>query len=501
MLRRGQDCAKTGGELITMTKAEAGKPTGAELKLDTKVTTGGRNPHAHHGYVNTPVYHASTLLYRTAEDFLDHKGQYSYGRRGTPTSEALEKAIQEIEGPACAAVALLPSGLTAISTAFLSVLKTGDHILVTDSVYRPTRKFCDTVLKRYGVTTSYYDPLIGSGIAALMQTNTRVVFTEAPGSLTFEMQDIPAIAAVAHKRQALVLMDNTWASPLYFKALEKGVDLSIQSGTKYIGGHSDLMLGTVSANKEASQRLKDTAYTMGLCVGPDDMNLGLRGLRTLSVRLRHHQSGLKIAEWLERRPEVLKVLHPALPACRLRHLAARLHWCQRAVQHHPQAGARKGRAGVPQRAFALRHGRVLGWLRKPRYSLRRHALSHRDEMDARRTCDPLPYRPRGRERPDCGSRAGLRGAGRSEVDTFMGKPSDIVMMDALALSRAIQRKQVSCVEVMTAYLDHIERAQSEGQCDRLAAGPRRSHRAGHVARRRTCARRSIGAGCTACPRR
>ncbi len=298
-----------------MTKAEAGKPTGAELKLDTKVTTGGRNPHAHHGYVNTPVYHASTLLYRTAEDFLDHKGQYSYGRRGTPTSEALEKAIQEIEGPACAAVALLPSGLTAISTALLSVLKTGDHVLVTDSVYRPTRKFCDTVLKRYGVTTSYYDPLIGSGIAALMQTNTRVVFTEAPGSLTFEMQDIPAIAAVAHKNQALVLMDNTWASPLYFKALEKGVDLSIQSCTKYIGGHSDLMLGTVSANKEASQRLKDTAYTMGLCVGPDDMNLGLRGLRTLSVRLRHHhQSGLKIAEWLERRPEVLKVLHPALPS-------------------------------------------------------------------------------------------------------------------------------------------------------------------------------------------
>ena len=315
MLRRGQDCAKTGGELITMTKAEAGKPTGAELKLDTKVTTGGRNPHAHHGYVNTPVYHASTLLYRTAEDFLDHKGQYSYGRRGTPTSEALEKAIQEIEGPACAAVALLPSGLTAISTALLSVLKTGDHVLVTDSVYRPTRKFCDTVLKRYGVTTSYYDPLIGSSIAALMQTNTRVVFTEAPGSLTFEMQDIPAIAAVAHKNQALVLMDNTWASPLYFKALEKGVDLSIQSGTKYIGGHSYLMLGTVSANKEASQRLKDTAYTMGLCVGPDDMNLGLRGLRTLSVRLRHHhQSGLKIAEWLERRPEVLKVLHPALPS-------------------------------------------------------------------------------------------------------------------------------------------------------------------------------------------
>ena len=297
-----------------MTKAEDGKAADTELKPDTKVTIGGRNPFAHHGYVNVPVYHASTLLYRTAEDFLARHSQYSYGRRGTPTSEALEKAIQEIEGSACAGVALLPSGLAAISTALLSVLSTGDHLLISDSAYGPTRKFADSVLARYGVTTTYYDPLIGAGIAGLMQPNTRAVFTEAPGSLTFEMQDIPAIAEVAHSKGALVLMDNTWASPLYFKALEKGVDLSIQSGTKYIGGHSDLMLGTVSANKETIQRLKDTAYTMGLCVGPDDMNLGLRGLRTLSVRLaHHHQAGLTVARWLEQRPEVLRVLHPALP--------------------------------------------------------------------------------------------------------------------------------------------------------------------------------------------
>jgi len=297
-----------------MTKAEGGKAADTELKPDTKVTIGGRNPFAHHGYVNTPVYHASTLLYRTAEDFLARRSQYSYGRRGTPTSEALEKAIQEIEGSACAGVALLPSGLAAISTALLSVLSTGDHLLVSDSAYGPTRKFADSVLARYGITTTYYDPLIGAGIAGLMQPNTRAVFTEAPGSLTFEMQDIPAIAEVTHSKGAQVLMDNTWASPLYFKALEKGVDLSIQSGTKYIGGHSDLMLGTVSANKETIQRLKDTAYTMGLCVGPDDMNLGLRGLRTLSVRLaHHHQAGLTVARWLEQRPEVLRVLHPALP--------------------------------------------------------------------------------------------------------------------------------------------------------------------------------------------
>jgi cystathionine beta-lyase len=307
-----------------MTKPEGGNPAKTDIKQDTKVTIGGRKPFAHHGYVNTPVYHASTLLYRTAEEFLgrhhtaenslENRQQYFYGRRGTPTSEALEKAIQQIEGPACAGVALLPSGLAAISTAFLSVLKAGDHVLVSDSAYGPARRFCDTVLARYGVTTSYYDPLIGAGIASLMQPNTRAVFTEAPGSLTFEMQDIPAIAEAAHMNNALVLMDNTWAGPLYFKALEKGVDLSIQSGTKYIGGHSDLMLGTVSANKESLQRLKDTAFTMGLCVGPDDMNLGLRGIRTLAVRLaRHHQSGLAVARWLEQRPEVLRVLHPALP--------------------------------------------------------------------------------------------------------------------------------------------------------------------------------------------
>jgi cystathionine beta-lyase len=287
----------------------------AELKPDTRLTVGGRDPFAHHGYVNTPVYHASTLLYPTAEDYLAHRGRYSYGRRGTPTSEALENAIRDLEGPACAGVALLPSGLAAISAALLSVLNAGDHVLVTDSVYGPTRRFCDTVLSRLGITTSYYDPLIGAGISQLMQPNTRAVFTESPGSLSFEIQDIPAIAAAAHDRGAAVLMDNTWAGPLYFPALEKGVDLSIISGTKYIGGHSDLMLGAVSANAATCARLKDTVYTMGLCVGPDDMNLGLRGLRTMGVRLaRAQESGLTVARWFEQRPEVLRVLHPALPS-------------------------------------------------------------------------------------------------------------------------------------------------------------------------------------------
>jgi len=284
-----------------------------ELRPDTMLTVGGRDPFAHHGYVNTPVYHASTLLYPSAEDFLAHRGRYQYGRRGTPTSEALENAIRELDGPACAAVALLPSGLAAVSAALLAVLRGGDHVLMTDNVYWPTRKFCDGVLTRYGITTTYYDPLVGADIAQLMQPNTRVVFVEAPGSLTFEMQDIPAIAAAAHAKGAMVLMDNTWAGPLYFRALEKGVDLSIVSGTKYFGGHSDVMLGTVSANAAGSKALKDFVGTAGLCVGPDDIYLGLRGLRTMGVRLaRHYESGLKVARWLRERPEVSRVLHPAL---------------------------------------------------------------------------------------------------------------------------------------------------------------------------------------------
>ena len=283
------------------------------LKPDTLLATGGRDPFSHHGYVNIPVYHASTLLYPSAEDFLAHRGRYQYGRRGTPTSEALENAIHGLDGPACAAVALLPSGLAAAAAALLSVLRTGDHLLVTDSVYLPTRKFCDTVLARFGISTTYYDPLIGADIAGLMAPATRAVFVEAPGSLTFEMQDIPAIAAVAHAKGAVVLMDNTWAGPLYFRALERGVDLSIVSGTKYFGGHSDLMLGAVSANAATAKALKDYTGAAGLCVGPDDMNLGLRGLRTMGVRLaRHHAAGLQVARWLAARPEVARVLHPAL---------------------------------------------------------------------------------------------------------------------------------------------------------------------------------------------
>lgn len=284
------------------------------LKPDTLLVTAGRNPPEHHGFVNPPVYHASTVLYPTAADMVAHRARYQYGRRGTPTSEALETAIRQLEGPGCAGVSLLPSGAAAVSTALLSVLSAGDHLLVTDSVYRPTRNFADTILKRFGVETTYYDPLIGAGIETLFKANTRAVFVEAPGSQTFEMQDIPAIAKAAHAHGAVVLMDNTWATPLYFRAFEKGVDLAIQAGTKYIGGHSDLMLGTVSANAATWPRLRETVQGAGLCVGPDDIYLGLRGLRTMGVRLERHQaSALAVARWLQQRPEVLRVLHPALP--------------------------------------------------------------------------------------------------------------------------------------------------------------------------------------------
>jgi cysteine-S-conjugate beta-lyase len=287
--------------------------TSNDYRVGTLLGTAGRDPFAHHGYVNPPVYHASTLLHKNVASYLSPPGHYRYARRGTPTSEALADALRTIEGPQCAGVALLPSGLAAASVALLSAVEAGDHVLVTDSVYGPTRKFCDTVLARCGVATSYYPPAIGAGIAALMKPQTRAVFLESPGSLSFEIQDVPAIAAAAHARGATVLMDNTWATAVYLRALEMGVDLAIQSGTKYIGGHADVMFGAVAANSKAWPQLRATVYDSGLCMGPDDMFLALRGLRTLAVRLSCHQaSAMTVARFLEARPEVAQVLYPAL---------------------------------------------------------------------------------------------------------------------------------------------------------------------------------------------
>jgi len=279
----------------------------------TRLVTSGRDTAAQKGFVNPPVVHGSTVLYPTAEDLHEHRGEYHYGRHATPTTRALQKALADLEGPQCRGVGLAPSGLAAISTALLAVLKAGDHLLVCDSIYRPTRAFCDGLLQRYGIETTYFDPLLGARIEELFRPNTRAVMVEAPGSQSFEMPDVRAIADVAHARDALVLDDNTWATPLYRRALEQGVDVSIQAATKYIGGHSDIMFGTISANARAWPAISEGIRLLGVCAGPDDVFLALRGLRTLGVRLAQHQTaGLAIARWLAARPEVTRVMHPAL---------------------------------------------------------------------------------------------------------------------------------------------------------------------------------------------
>jgi cystathionine beta-lyase len=284
-----------------------------QLEPETALVTSGRDTKAQKGFVNPPVVHGSTVLYPTAEDLHAHRGEFQYGRHGTPTTRALQDALMALEGPHCAGVGLAPSGLAAISTALLAVLKAGDHLLVCDNAYRPTRNFSNGVLARYGVETTYYDPMIGAGIAGLFKSNTRAVVVEAPGSQSFEMPDIPAIAAAAHAHGALVIDDNTWATPLFHRSLDQGVDISIQAATKYIGGHSDIMFGTISANTKAWPLIAETIRLLGVCAGPDDVFLALRGLRTLGVRLDQHQrSAFDIARWLATRPEVLRVLHPGL---------------------------------------------------------------------------------------------------------------------------------------------------------------------------------------------
>ena len=282
-------------------------------QAQTRLVTAGRDTKAQKGFVNPPVFHGSTVLYPTAEDLHAHRSEFQYGRHGTPTTRALQDVLMALEGPQCAGVGLAPSGLAAISTALLAVAKAGDHILVCDNAYRPTRNFCNGMLARYGVETTYFDPLIGTGIEALFKPNTRAVLVETPGSQSFEMADVPAIAAIAHARGALVIDDNTWATPLYHRSLELGVDVSMQAGTKYIGGHSDIMFGTISANAAAWPIIAETIRLLGVCAGPDDVYLALRGMRTLSVRLaQHYRSGLEMARWLAQRAEVQRVLHPAL---------------------------------------------------------------------------------------------------------------------------------------------------------------------------------------------
>ncbi|MDD1827024.1 cystathionine beta-lyase [Photobacterium sp. ZSDE20] len=285
----------------------------------TKLITAGRDKKWTNGVVNPPVQRASTVVFNSVEE--KRKATINranktlfYGRRGTNTHFAFQDAMVEVEGGA--GCALYPCGTAAISNAILSFVETGDHILMVDTCYEPTRDFCDTIMKKMGVETTYYEPTIGEGIQDLIKPNTKVLFTESPGSVTMEVQDIPTLARIAHEHDIIVMLDNTWAAGVNFSPFDFGVDISIQAATKYIVGHSDVMLGTAVANEKCWDQLREQSYLMGQCVSPDDAYLGLRGIRTLDVRLRQHaESSLKVAKWLETRPEVDHVRHPALESC------------------------------------------------------------------------------------------------------------------------------------------------------------------------------------------
>ncbi|MEM9332659.1 MAG: cystathionine beta-lyase [Pseudomonadota bacterium] len=284
-----------------------------KLRPDTILTHQGNDPDSFHGFVNPPVVHASTVLYPDYETMRTRNQKYTYGTRGTPTTDALCNLIDELEGSA--GTVLVPSGLAAITIPLLAYASAGDHILVPDSCYTPTREFCNDVLTRMGVDVEYYEPLIGADIVSLIRSNTALIFTESPGSNTFEIQDIPAICGVAKSKDVLVMIDNTWATPMYFKPLEHGVDISIHALTKYPAGHSDLVMGSISANEKHIKSLRRHHSIMGCCASPDDTYLTLRGMRSMGVRVREHEkNALEMAKWLEQHPAVGQVLHPALPS-------------------------------------------------------------------------------------------------------------------------------------------------------------------------------------------
>jgi cystathionine beta-lyase len=292
--------------------------TNREKGTGTRLVEGGRRKSWRGRLVNPPIERASTILFESVAELKGSRpslGSYRYGLQGTATQWALAEALTELE-PGAAGTALYPTGLAAITTPLLAVLRPGDELLVTDSVYGPTRRFCDTFLKRYGIVTRYYDPLAGAGIADLIREDTRAILLESPGSLTMEVQDVPAICAEARKRGIVTLLDNTWATPVLFPAIEAGVDITILAATKYVGGHADLMLGCATATANQYERLQEVSWDLGHGVSPDDAWLASRGLRTMAVRLKQHEeSALKVAEWLKAQPRVGRVLHPAFPDC------------------------------------------------------------------------------------------------------------------------------------------------------------------------------------------
>ena len=293
---------------------------GGPLGDSTRVVEAGRRPEWTAGVVNVPVWRASTILYDNVAALRDAGARDThhrlfYGRRGTPTQWSLADALTSLE-PGAEGTFLYPSGVAAIAAALLSVLSPGDELLLADTAYDPTRAMANGLLARFGITTRYYDPLIGAGIAELIGDATRAILLESPGSLTFEVQDVPAIVAAAKARGVTTLLDNTWATPLLFPAIERGIDLTILACTKYVVGHSDVMLGSVTTGPGYFTKLRDTSFALGQVASPDDCALASRGLRTMAVRLEKHQaSALRIATWLAEQPDVARVLHPALPSC------------------------------------------------------------------------------------------------------------------------------------------------------------------------------------------
>ncbi|MBT1445870.1 cystathionine beta-lyase [Shewanella sp. JM162201] len=289
------------------------------MKTATKIVSLGREKKYSKGVINPPVFRASTVVFDTLDDMRHaakhkHEGELFYGRRGTPTHFGFQAAIAGLEGGA--GTALYPSGAAAISAALLAFLKAGDHLLMVDSVYEPTRDLCNKLLANYGIETTYYDPLIGEGIQALIRPNTKVLFVESPGSITMEVQDVPTLARIAHEHGMVVILDNTWASPINSRPFELGVDISIQAATKYIVGHSDVMIGTATANAAHWDKLREHSYLLGQTTSPDDVYLAARGLRTLGVRMaQHEKNALAVANWLAARPEVDHLRHPAFPSC------------------------------------------------------------------------------------------------------------------------------------------------------------------------------------------
>lgn len=287
--------------------------SGKKPSLETIVTHGGRNPGEHWGYVNTPVYRGSTIVFPTLDALESTEPRFDYGRTGNPSSAAVEDLVTELEG--AAGTVLAPSGLSAISLALMTVLRSGDDVLITDSAYQPTRRVSDGLLTRMGISVRYFDPRAGASLESLISERTRAVFVESPGSLTFEIQDLPAIAALAKARDLAVIVDNSWATPIFHNPLALGADIVVHAGTKMFVGHSDTMFGTASANDKWLKELKNTHRLLGLCASPDDCFLAARGLRTLAIRMKeHNERSTELARWLETQPGVRGVIHPALPS-------------------------------------------------------------------------------------------------------------------------------------------------------------------------------------------